>query len=131
MLEAEVPSDIDLCNDNPLVSDNLQEGQENLLGEQGDNALLSDACTNSKAHNNCTVLKSIRLDISFKSPSHTGLMTSELVCLTFCIEMADEFARSHLLKSFQARVNFGVAIIQLRSFLNLAYFVLVCLVPQL
>ncbi|KAF3324772.1 Non-canonical poly(A) RNA polymerase PAPD5 [Carex littledalei] len=79
MLEAEVPSDINLCNDNPLVSDSLQEDREDMLGERGDTSTHSDASTISKAHNNCTVVKSIRLDISFKSPSHTGLQTSELV----------------------------------------------------
>lgn len=96
MLEADVPSDINFCNNHPLVSDNLQEDQENMLGEQC-NTSQSDASTNLRAHNNCTVAKSIRLDISFKSPSHTGLQTSELVCLTFCIEMADEWVRPHLL----------------------------------
>lgn len=90
MLEADIPSDINLCSDNPLVSDSLQEDQENMLGEQGDASPQSDASTISKAHNNCTIVKSIRLDISFKSPSHTGLQTSQLVCLTFCIEMADK-----------------------------------------
>ncbi|KAJ4804100.1 Non-canonical poly(A) RNA polymerase PAPD5 [Rhynchospora pubera] len=79
MLEVEVPSDINLCNDNPLVSDNLQEAQENILREQGDIPPQSDTSTISKAQGNCAVVKSIRLDISFKSPSHTGLQTSELV----------------------------------------------------
>lgn len=32
---------------------------------------------------------SVRLDISFKSPSHTGLQTTELVnlCLEFCLKI--------------------------------------------
>ena len=37
-------------------------------------------------HDNLRAVTSVRLDISFKSPSHTGLQTTELVnfCLEFC-----------------------------------------------
>lgn len=86
MLVAQVPCDTNMSND-PSVLDSSQEISVNVLGEQGspprsDNSSSegSSALAVSKMNkDDCDAVRSIRLDISFKSPSHTGLQTTELV----------------------------------------------------
>uniref|UniRef100_A0A453SYK4 Polymerase nucleotidyl transferase domain-containing protein n=1 Tax=Aegilops tauschii subsp. strangulata TaxID=200361 RepID=A0A453SYK4_AEGTS len=87
MLVAQVPCDINMSNEYPSVLDSSQEISVNVLGEQGspprsDNSSSegSNALAGSKMNkDDCDAVRSIRLDISFKSPSHTGLQTTELV----------------------------------------------------
>ncbi|KAM0823912.1 hypothetical protein ACQ4PT_070551 [Festuca glaucescens] len=87
MLVAQVPCDINMSSEYPSVLDSSQENPVNMLGEQGspprsDNSSSegSNTLMSSKMHkDDCDVAQSIRLDISFKSPSHTGLQTTELV----------------------------------------------------
>uniref|UniRef100_A0ACD6A745 Uncharacterized protein n=1 Tax=Avena sativa TaxID=4498 RepID=A0ACD6A745_AVESA len=87
MLVAQVPCDINMSSEYPSVLDSSQENLVNMLGEQGspprsDNSSSegSNTLMSSKMNkDDCDVVKSIRLDISFKSPSHTGLQTTELV----------------------------------------------------
>ncbi|XP_044961799.1 uncharacterized protein LOC123412906 isoform X1 [Hordeum vulgare subsp. vulgare] len=87
MLVAQVPCDTNMSNEYPSVLDSSQEISVNVLGEQGspsrsDNSSSegSNALAGSKMNkDDYDAVRSIRLDISFKSPSHTGLQTTELV----------------------------------------------------
>ncbi|CAM0909318.1 unnamed protein product [Alopecurus aequalis] len=87
MLVAQVPCDINMSIEYPSVLDSSQENPINMLGEQGspprsDNSSSegSNTLMSSKMNkDDCDAVQSIRLDISFKSPSHTGLQTTELV----------------------------------------------------
>ncbi|XP_072977405.1 uncharacterized protein [Typha angustifolia] len=85
MLVAEVPCDINFSSENSSIMDTLQVPSTNMPGEQSNlsNPVFSSSecsslpmCSRMK---DAAEVKSIRLDISFKSPSHTGLQTSELV----------------------------------------------------
>lgn len=87
MLVAEVPCDMNMFNEYSSVLDSSQEHSVNVLGEQGspphsDNSSSEGSnmlMCSKMIKDDCDVLQSIRLDISFKSPSHTGLQTAELV----------------------------------------------------
>lgn len=87
MLVAQVPCDINMSSEYASVLDSAQENPVNMLGDQGspprsDNSSSegSNTLMSSKMNkDDCDVVQSIRLDISFKSPSHTGLQTTELV----------------------------------------------------
>ncbi|KAG8074968.1 hypothetical protein GUJ93_ZPchr0006g44953 [Zizania palustris] len=88
MLVAQVPCDTNMSSEYSSVLDSSQEQPSiSVLGEQG-----SPPCSdNSSSEGSNTLMSSrmnkddgnivqlIRLDISFKSPSHTGLQTTELV----------------------------------------------------
>lgn len=86
MLVVEVPHD--LTNS---VAPNLQTTKEEPIhvpGGQGSHVQTEVSSSESSAslnreinHDNSKDSKSVRIDISFKSPSHTGLQTTELVCL--------------------------------------------------
>lgn len=86
MLVVEVPHD--LTNS---VAPNLQTTKEeptNVPGGQGSHVQTEVSSSENSAslnreinHDNSKDSKSVRIDISFKSPSHTGLQTTELVCL--------------------------------------------------
>lgn len=95
MLVAEVPIDINCSNGNS----SLLEVQDAQLTDMPVDSAYSfhsrseDSClgTCSKMRKDCeSDRKSIRLDISFKSPSHTGLQTSELVfhALEHCFHLS-------------------------------------------
>ncbi|XP_020112641.1 uncharacterized protein LOC109727150 isoform X2 [Ananas comosus] len=87
MLVAEVPCDINLCNENSSVVDASQDHSITIAGEQGSVPHSDSSCPESSSwpmyskmrKDDAADVKCIRLDISFKSPSHTGLRTSELV----------------------------------------------------
>ncbi|KAK8456121.1 hypothetical protein SEVIR_4G280100v4 [Setaria viridis] len=88
MLVADVPCDTNMFNEYSSVLDSSQEYSVNVLGEQGSpprsdtsSSEGSNMLVSSKLNkDDCDIVQSIRLDISFKSPSHTGLQTTELVC---------------------------------------------------
>ena len=94
MLVAQVPCDINMSSEYTSVLDSSQENPVNMLGEQGspprsDNSSSegSNMLMSSKINkDDCDVVQSIRLDISFKSPSHTGLQTTELVNSKACYQ---------------------------------------------
>jgi hypothetical protein len=87
MLVADVPCETNTSSEYPSVLDSSQEYSVNMLGEQG--SLPRSDTSSSEGSNilvcpkmnkdDCDTVQSIRLDISFKSPSHTGLQTTELV----------------------------------------------------
>lgn len=87
MLVADVPCDTNTFNEYSSVLDSSQEYSVNVLGEQGSpprsdtsSSEGSNMLVSSKLNkDDCDIVQSIRLDISFKSPSHTGLQTTELV----------------------------------------------------
>lgn len=91
MLVAEVPCDINLCNENSSVVDASQDHSITIAGEQGSVPHSDSSCPESSSwpmyskmrKDDAADVKCIRLDISFKSPSHTGLRTSELVISSF------------------------------------------------
>ncbi|XP_066371814.1 uncharacterized protein [Miscanthus floridulus] len=87
MLVADVPCDTNMSNEYSSVLDGSQEYSVNMLGEQG-SPPRSDTSSSEGSNmlvcsklnkDDCDTVQSIRLDISFKSPSHTGLQTTELV----------------------------------------------------
>ncbi|KQK17066.1 uncharacterized protein LOC100844132 isoform X2 [Brachypodium distachyon] len=88
MLVAQVPCDTNMSIEYSSVLDSSQDNSVNVLAEQAspprsDNSSSegSNTLMGSKMNkDDCDAVKSIRLDISFKSPSHTGLQTTELVC---------------------------------------------------
>ncbi|KAF8379237.1 hypothetical protein HHK36_028669 [Tetracentron sinense] len=87
MLVAEVPRDLIVATGNASNVQIPKEESTQRTGEQGniihydmvgsENSSLPK-CSQMKVDNGMDV-KSVRLDISFKSPSHTGLQTTELV----------------------------------------------------
>ena len=87
MLVADVPCDTNTFNEYSSVLDSSQEYSVNVLGEQGSpprsdtsSSEGSNMLVSSKLNkDDGDIVQSIRLDISFKSPSHTGLQTTELV----------------------------------------------------
>ncbi|XP_039807906.1 uncharacterized protein LOC120671596 isoform X2 [Panicum virgatum] len=87
MLVADVPCDTNMFNEYSSVLDSSQEYSVNVLGEQGSpprsdtsSSEGSNMLVSSKLNkDDGDIVQSIRLDISFKSPSHTGLQTTELV----------------------------------------------------
>nr|CAB3471125.1 unnamed protein product [Digitaria exilis] len=87
MLVADVPCDTNTFNEYSSVLDSSQEYSVNVLGEQGSpprsdtsSSEGSNMLVSSKLNkDDCDIVQSIRLDISFKSSSHTGLQTTELV----------------------------------------------------
>uniref|UniRef100_A0A0A9DTB2 PAP-associated domain-containing protein n=1 Tax=Arundo donax TaxID=35708 RepID=A0A0A9DTB2_ARUDO len=87
MLVADVPCDTNLSSEYSSVLDSSQEFSVNVLGEQG-SPPRSDTSSSEGSNmlvcskmnkDDSDIVHSIRLDISFKSPSHTGLQTTELV----------------------------------------------------
>nr|CAB3468702.1 unnamed protein product [Digitaria exilis] len=86
MLVADVPCDTNTFNEYSSVLDSSQEYSVNILGEQGSpprsdtsSSEGSNMLVSSKLNkDDCDIVQSIRLDISFKSSSHTGLQTTEL-----------------------------------------------------
>ncbi|KAL6873773.1 hypothetical protein ACP4OV_013855 [Aristida adscensionis] len=86
MLVADVTCDTNMSSEYSSVLDNSQDFSVNLLGEQGSpprsdtsSSEGSNVLVCSKMNKEDCDVQSIRLDISFKSPSHTGLQTTELV----------------------------------------------------
>ncbi|XP_039844406.1 uncharacterized protein LOC120704174 isoform X4 [Panicum virgatum] len=87
MLVADVPCDTNTFNEYSSVLDSSQEYSVNVLGEQGSpprsetsSSEGSNMLVSSKLNkDDCDTVQSIRFDISFKSPSHTGLQTTELI----------------------------------------------------
>jgi hypothetical protein len=93
MLVADVPCDTNMSNEYSSVLDGSQDYSVNMLGEQG-SPPRSDTSSSEGSNmlmcsklnkDDCDIVQSIRLDISFKSPSHTGLQTTELVNQKFII----------------------------------------------
>lgn len=84
MLVVEVPQDINYSNGNSSVLE-AQDAQptnmpaDNSRSEQSSSEDTSLATCLKQKKDGGSCVKSIRLDVSFKSPSHTGLQTSELV----------------------------------------------------
>ncbi|GJN39081.1 hypothetical protein PR202_gb28175 [Eleusine coracana subsp. coracana] len=87
MLVADVPCDTNTSSEYPSVLDSSQEYPVNMIGEQG-SPPRSDTSSSEGSNmlacskmnkDDCDTVQSIRLDISFKSASHTGLQTTELV----------------------------------------------------
>ncbi|KAL6603675.1 hypothetical protein ACP70R_044036 [Stipagrostis hirtigluma subsp. patula] len=87
MLVADVPCDTNMSSEYSSVLDSSQDFSVNVLGEQG-SPPRSDTSSSEGSNmlvcskinkEDCDSVQSIRLDISFKSPSHTGLQTTELV----------------------------------------------------
>lgn len=89
MLVVEVPVDASSTS-------NVQSPKEELApmsGEQGSNVQSDVVVLEESALPKCSQINydtnkdsiSVRLDISFKSPSHTGLQTTELVSLSLCV----------------------------------------------
>lgn len=87
MLVVEVPHDLITSSASNVQSP--KEETTHVTGEQGnsvqsDTVVLEDAaltkCTQID-HDTANDSKSVRIDISFKSQSHTGLQTTELVIL--------------------------------------------------
>lgn len=85
MLVVEVPDDLITS-----ASSNVQsptDEQIDRIAEHGDHAHSDTVALEDSASPKCSQInygntkdvKSVRLDISFKSPSHTGLQTTELV----------------------------------------------------
>lgn len=94
MLVVEVPHDLILSSLSNLQTPKAEPTQ--LIVEEGNAVFQADStCSESSSSpqwskmNECRKdVKAVRLDISFKSPSHTGLQTTELVSLE---EMASEY----------------------------------------
>lgn len=89
MLVVEVPHDLIAST----ASDVQTLKVESVQGDDpvGSERYVSEKYTKIKTSNGKDV-NSVRLDISFKSPSHTGLQTTELVCiyqesLRFCFPL--------------------------------------------
>ncbi|KAK8967498.1 hypothetical protein KSP40_PGU002973 [Platanthera guangdongensis] len=92
MLVAEVPCDITFSHGTSSLVDISKEKSSKLSGEHDNVSLLNlsglqtviTSRTSMIPKNDSDVVsKSVRLDISFKSTSHTGLQTSELVTTIF------------------------------------------------
>ncbi|WVZ79006.1 hypothetical protein U9M48_026637 [Paspalum notatum var. saurae] len=87
MLVADVPCDTNMSNEYSSVLDSSQEYSVNAIGEQGSPPRSDTSSSEGSSmlvcsklnKDDCDIVQSIRLDISFKSPSHTGLQTTELV----------------------------------------------------
>ena len=87
MLVVEVPHDLITSSASNVQSP--KEETTHVPGEQGSNVqsdivVLEDAVLTKCIqidHDTTNDSKSVRIDISFKSPSHTGLQTTELVIL--------------------------------------------------
>lgn len=85
MLAADVPHDINLSHENSSIADAPEAHSTQMPGKHSipglDLSSSESTCSSmcSKMKDDAVDVKSIRLDISFKSPSHTGLQTSELV----------------------------------------------------
>ena len=89
MLVVEVPHDLISSAASTLHSP--KEEPAPTIGEPVNNVHsdivgLEDSASLNLNHDNLRAVTSVGLDISFKSPSHTGLQTTELVnfCLEFC-----------------------------------------------
>lgn len=87
MLVVEVPHDLITSSASNVQSP--KEETTHMNGEHGNNVysdtvVLEDSALPKCAQIDCDTTndsKSVRLDISFKSPSHTGLQTTKLVIL--------------------------------------------------
>ncbi|XP_015694239.1 uncharacterized protein LOC102706205 isoform X2 [Oryza brachyantha] len=88
MLVAQVPCDTNLSSEYSSVLDSSPDQLSiNVLGDQGSPPRSDNSSSEGSSMPLCSrankddgnVVQSIRLDISFKSPSHTGLQTTELV----------------------------------------------------
>lgn len=93
MLVVEVPCDM-VCSiqspkDGPdcITVDQDSNGNTKMVGFE-ESAAANSLPTNS---GNLANAKSVRLDISFKTPSHTGLQTTQLVIVIFCFALPDFF----------------------------------------
>lgn len=93
MLVVEVPCDL-VCSiqspkDGPdcITVDQDSNGNTEMVGFE-DSAAANSLPTNT---GNLANAKSVRLDISFKTPSHTGLQTTQLVFIFFCFSIARFF----------------------------------------
>jgi hypothetical protein len=93
MLVVEVPCDL-ICSiqspkDGPdcITVDQDSNGNTEMVGFE-DSAAANSLPTNT---GNLAIAKSVRLDISFKTPSHTGLQTTQLVFILFCFPNPDFF----------------------------------------
>jgi len=81
MLVVEVPQDVIVTTSAPMIQ-SLNEDPHRTPGEHGndnnsDTIQLEDLGSQMKF--DALKSKSVRLDISFKTPSHTGLQTTEMV----------------------------------------------------
>lgn len=91
MLVVEVPNDLIASSASNVQSP--KEEPPHVSGELGSNLqsdvdALEDSSLPKCTQMNCDTLRdsvSVRLDISFKSPSHTGLQTTELVSSLSCL----------------------------------------------
>lgn len=93
MLVVEVPHDLISSSLSNLQTPKAEPTE--LTVEEGNTFQADSTCSDSSSSpqwskmNECVKdVKAVRLDISFKSPSHTGLQTTELVCVE---EIASEY----------------------------------------
>ena len=93
MLVVEIPHDLTTS-----VASNLQSSKEepsHMPGGQGSHVRTETGSLENSAPPKCVLInndnskdsKSVRIDISFKSPSHTGLQTTELVFFYYSIKL--------------------------------------------
>lgn len=86
MLVVEVPCDLIAslaCNTSPKEEPPHMYGEQN-SNVQSDPSVLEESALSKCSQTNIDITRDtvpVRLDISFKSPSHTGLQTTELVFL--------------------------------------------------
>ena len=91
MLVVEVPQDLiasSASNGQASKEESVQKTSKENNSFQADPTGLATGASNKCCHMKYEMekdVKSVRLDISFKSPSHTGLQTTELVHLGFTI----------------------------------------------
>lgn len=86
-LVAEVPTDSDISRESSSIV-HIPDTHSTQIHEIPDPNLSSSDCSSchidsKRTRNDSVDAKSIHLDISFKSSSHTGLQTSELVICFF------------------------------------------------
>ena len=97
MLVVEVPHDIITSGTSNVHTP--KEEPTRISGEQGNHVPMDMVGLENSASPKCSQInfdngkdsKSVRLDISFKSPSHTGLQTTELVIFALAIFQSQTF----------------------------------------
>ncbi|XVE76922.1 hypothetical protein DITRI_Ditri13aG0019400 [Diplodiscus trichospermus] len=82
MLVVEVPDDLitsAVSNMQSHIDEQIEKNAEHGNPAHSETVGLEDSACSQTDYGNMKDVKSVRLDISFKSPSHTGLQTTELV----------------------------------------------------
>ena len=81
MLVVEVPDDLitsAASNVQSPIDEQIEKNAEHVNHAHSDTVGLEDSACSQINYGNMKDVKSVRLDISFKSQSHTGLQTTEL-----------------------------------------------------